>query len=214
MVSIGKRQIGAGHPALIIGEVAQAHDGSLGTAHAYIDAIAEAGADAVKFQTHSAEAETTPAEKFRGPFSKQDESRFDYWKRTEFSEKQWKGLAQHAAEQGLLFLNSPFSVEAVELLERVGVPAWKVASGEVVNFPALEKMLASGKPILLSGGMSPWAELDTVVELIKKSKVPLAMFQCTTSYPCPPEEIGLNVMAEMRAREGGPGGLSDPSGKN
>jgi len=213
MVSIGKRQIGAGHPALIIGEVAQAHDGSLGTAHAYIDAIAEAGADAVKFQTHIAEAESTPSEKFRVPFSKQDESRFDYWKRTEFSEKQWKGLAQHAAEQGLLFLNSPFSVEAVELLERVGVPAWKVASGEVVNFPALEKMLASGKPILLSGGMSPWAELDTVVELIKKSKVPLAMFQCTTSYPCPPEEIGLNVMAELRARYGVPVGLSDHSGK-
>src|SRR3990172_4161426 len=121
MVSIGKRQIGAGHPALIIGEVAQAHDGSLGTAHAYIDAIAEAGADAVKFQTHIAEAESTPSEKFRVAFSKQDATRFDYWRRMEFSEHQWKGLALHATERGLLFLSSPFSVEAVELLERVGV---------------------------------------------------------------------------------------------
>src|SRR3990172_7565445 len=208
MVSIGKRQIGAGPPALIIGEVAQTHDGSLGTAHAYIDAIAEAGADAVKFQTHIAEAESTRSEEFRVPFSTQDESRFDYWKRTEFSEEQWKGLAQHAEERGLLFLSSPFSVEAVELLERVGVPAWKVASGEVVNFPALEKMLVSGKPILLSGGMSPWAELDKVVEFIRKGSAPLALFQCTTSYPCPPEEIGLIVMAELRARDGVPGGLS------
>ena len=213
LVSIGKRQIGPGQPALIIGEVAQAHEGALETAHAYIDAIAEAGADAVKFQTHIAEAESTPLEKFRVPISHQDATRFDYWKRMEFSQKQWKELAQHAAEHGLLFLSSPFSVEAVDLLKRVGVPAWKVASGEVVNFPVLEKMLTSGKPILLSGGMSDWNELDKVVAFIKKGRAPLAIFQCTTSYPCPPEEIGLNVMEELRKRYAVPVGLSDHSGK-
>src|ERR1043166_8013571 len=118
---------------LIIGDVAQAHDGSLGTAHAYIDAIARAGADAVKFQTHMAAAESTPGEPWRGKFSQQDESRYAYWKRMEFTAEQWLGLKQHADEKGLLFLSSPFSLEAVELLTRVGVPAWKIASGELAG---------------------------------------------------------------------------------
>src|SRR5882672_6379831 len=104
---------------LIIAEVAQAHDGSLGAAHAYIDAIARAGADAVKFQTHIAAAESTPEEPWRVKFSHQDATRYDYWKRMEFNEQQWLGLKNHAVEAGLLFLSSPFSLEAVELLSRV-----------------------------------------------------------------------------------------------
>src|SRR5258706_2002404 len=125
---------------LIIAEVAQAHDGSLGLAHAFIDAIAAAGADAVKFQTHIAAAESTPEEPWRVKFSSQDASRYDYWKRMEFSEEQWRGLQQHAEEKELLFLSSPFSLEAVELLERVGVCAWKIASGEVSNAPMFARM--------------------------------------------------------------------------
>ncbi|HEX6863525.1 MAG TPA: N-acetylneuraminate synthase family protein, partial [Thermoanaerobaculia bacterium] len=105
---------------LLIGEVAQAHDGSLGTAHAFIDVIAAAGADAVKFQTHIAAAESTPGEPWRVRFSRQDESRYDYWKRMEFTEDQWRGIAEHARERGLLFMSSPFSIQSVELLERVG----------------------------------------------------------------------------------------------
>lgn len=213
MVAIGKRQIGPSQPALIICEVAQAHEGSLGMAHAYIDAVAAAGADAVKFQTHIANAESTPQEKFRVAFSQQDATRFDYWKRMEFTEAQWKELAQHATKRDLLFLSSPFSIDAVEMLERIGVPAWKIASGEVVNFPVLEKILATKKPILLSAGLSPWSELDKVVAFINKGTSPLAIFQCTTAYPCPPEEIGLNVMSEMRERYSVPVGLSDHSGK-
>src|SRR5438093_5442961 len=100
----------------IVGEVAQAHDGSLGMAHAFIDAIAEAGADAVKFQTHIAAAESTPGEPWRVKFSTQDRSRYDYWRRMEFTEEQWHDLKRHADEQGLLFLSSPFSNEAVDLL--------------------------------------------------------------------------------------------------
>src|SRR6202158_546310 len=94
---------------LIIAEVAQAHDGSLGTAHAYIAAVARAGVDAVKFQTHIAEAESTPGVPFRGKFSPQDASRYDYWKRMEFSEAQWQELAGHARQLGLVFLSTPFS---------------------------------------------------------------------------------------------------------
>src|SRR5258706_14691407 len=101
---------------LIIAEVAQAHDGSLGLAHAFIDAIASAGADAVKFQTHIARAESTAGEPWRVAFSRQDETRYDYWKRMEFTEEQWIGLARHAEARGLWFLSSPFSLEAVELL--------------------------------------------------------------------------------------------------
>src|SRR5207244_4131217 len=106
--------------------VAQAHDGSLGLAHAFIDAVAQAGADAIKFQTHIASAESTPAEGWRVKFSRQDRSRRDYWKRMEFTEAQWLALKIHANQLGLLFLSSPFSVEAADLLARVGVPAWKV----------------------------------------------------------------------------------------
>ena len=94
---------------LIIAEIAQTHDGSLGTAHAYIDAVARAGADAIKFQTHIAAAESTPAEPWRVKFSPQDATRFDYWKRLEFTAEQWAGLASHASERGLFFLSSVFS---------------------------------------------------------------------------------------------------------
>src|ERR1700741_1371106 len=102
---------------LIIGEVALTHDGSINLAHAFVDAIAAAGADAVKFQTHIAAAESTPSEPFRVTFSRQDATRYDYWKRMEFTEDQWRGLANHARERGVLFLSSPFSIEAIDLLE-------------------------------------------------------------------------------------------------
>ena len=101
---------------LIIAEVALTHDGSLGLAHKFIDALADAGADAVKFQTHIATAESTPAEPFRVKFSRQDATRYEYWQRMEFSEAQWRGLAEHARERGVLFISSPFSIEAVDLL--------------------------------------------------------------------------------------------------
>ena len=141
-------------PCTLIAEIAQAHDGSLGTAHAMVDAAAEAGADAVKFQTHIADAESSPAEPWRKRFSPQDETRYDYWKRMEFSESQWLALREHAVEKGLLFLSSPFSMEAVALLERVGVAGWKVASGEVTNYLMLDAMCATRKPIILSSGYS------------------------------------------------------------
>ncbi|MEX2113439.1 MAG: N-acetylneuraminate synthase family protein [Pirellulales bacterium] len=210
--SIQDRQVGPGRPCLVVAEVAQAHDGSLGTAHAYIDAAAIAGADAVKFQTHIAAAESTPGEPFRVKFSPQDSTRFDYWKRMEFSEAQWRGLADHAAERGLIFLSTPFSLAAVELLERLDMPAWKVGSGEVTNLPMLERMAATGRPVLISSGMASWAELDRAVATVSAQRAPLALFQCTTAYPCPADKIGLNVLAEMRERYACPVGLSDHSG--
>lgn len=197
---------------LIIAEIGLAHDGSLGLAHAYIDEAARGGADAVKFQTHIAAAESTPAEPFRVTFSRQDASRFDYWKRMEFSEEQWRGLADHARDRGLLFLSSPFSLEAVEMLARIGMPMWKIASGEVSNRPLLEAVAATGSPVLLSSGMSGVAELDKAVALVRRDNVPFGVMQCTTAYPCPPERIGLNMLDVFRDRYGCCVGLSDHSG--
>lgn len=208
---IGQRPVGPGHPCFIVGEVAQSHDGSVGMAHAFIDAIASAGADAVKFQTHIAAAESTPQEPWRVRFSPQDDSRYDYWRRMEFTEAQWLALKRHAEARGLVFLSSPFSNEAVDLLARIGMAAWKVASGEVANSLLLERMLATGAPILLSTGMSPVEEIDTAVALVKRAGRPLAVLQATTAYPCPPERVGVNILAFYRERYGCPVGLSDHS---
>ncbi|MGC1379106.1 MAG: N-acetylneuraminate synthase family protein [Anaerolineales bacterium] len=197
---------------LMIAEIAQAHDGSLGMAHAYIDAAAASGADAVKFQTHIAAAESTPAEPWRVKFSRQDATRYEYWKRMEFTEAQWLGLKQHAVERCLLFLSSPFSLDAVELLSHVGVFAWKIASGEVSNTPMFERIAATGLPVLLSTGMSPLDEIDAAVERIKKHNLPLTVLQCTSMYPTPPEKLGLNLLPFFRERYGCDVGLSDHSG--
>ena len=205
--------IGEGYSPFIIAEVAQAHDGSLGMAHAFIDAIAATGADAVKFQTHIASAESTADEPFRIQFSYQDTSRYAYWKRMEFEPKQWKELAHHAEQEGLIFLSSPFSVEAVNLLERVGMHAWKVGSGEVGNIPLLQAMLKTRAPILLSSGMSGYKELESSCSLIREAGVPYALFQCASQYPTPLNFVGLNVLDEFRKRFHCPVGLSDHSGQ-
>jgi len=196
---------------LIIGEVALTHDGSLGLAHAFVDAIANSGADAVKFQTHIAAAESTPSEPFRVKFSRQDETRYDYWKRMEFTEEQWRGLADHARQRGMLFLSSPFSAQAIELLDRIGMPIWKIASGETSNTMLLDRILDTRKPVLLSTGMSPIEEIDAAVARVRARGIDVGVFQCTTAYPCPAEKIGLNLIPFYRERYGCWVGLSDHS---
>lgn len=209
---LGGRAVGPGAPPLVVAEVAQAHDGSLGTAHAYIDVAAKAGADAVKFQTHIAAAESTPREPWRVKFSPQDATRFDYWRRMEFTPEQWAGLKAHAEEAGLVFLSSPFSLEAIGLLESLGVAGWKLGAGETGSVDLLERVAATGKPVLLSSGMSPWAEVDAAVERVRGAGCPVGVYQCTSAYPCPPEKIGLNLIGDLHARYGCPSGLSDHSG--
>lgn len=211
-LDIAGRPVGIGNPAFIIAEVAQSHDGSLGMAHAMIDAVAEAGADAVKFQTHIAAAESTFDEPFRVPFSLQDIKRYDYWRRTEFTPKQWQKLAAHAKQCGVTFLSSPFSVEAVHLLAKLGVALWKVASGEVRSRDLLEAMLETGGHVLVSTGMSPWGEIDEVVALLRSRAAEFTLMQCTSRYPTPLSEVGLNILDQMRSRYSCPVGLSDHSG--
>ncbi len=209
---IAGQHVGPGHPCFLIAEVAQAHDGSLGMAQAYIDAAADAGVDAIKFQTHIATAESTARETFRVPVFPQDKTRFDYWQRTSFTLEQWKYLADRARSKGLIFLSSPFSIAAVDLLKKCGVPAWKIASGEVSNLPLLEHIAETGLPVLLSSGLSSWDELQTAAKFFSDRRIPLAMMQCTSAYPCPPETWGLNLLGEMRSAFQCPVGLSDHSG--
>jgi N,N'-diacetyllegionaminate synthase len=198
--------------SIIIAEVAQAHDGSLGLAHAFIDAIAETGADAVKFQTHIAAAESTAGEPWRVRFSPQDATRYDYWRRMEFTEPQWNALKRHADDRGLLFLSSPFSIEAVQLLARLGVAAWKIPSGEVSNLALIDAIGEHRVPVLVSSGMSDLVELDAAVARLANVAVPYAVLQCTTAYPCPPEKVGLNMIPFFRERYRCAVGLSDHSG--
>lgn len=209
---MGDVEIGPSHPCFVLAEIALAHDGSLGTAHAYIDAVARTGAHGIKFQTHIAEAESTLREPFRVRFSRQDETRFDYWKRTSFTREQWAGLAAHAHEKGLIFLSSPFSEEAVDLLQEVGVPAFKIGSGETLNLPLVKRAAEKGKPVLLSTGLATWTEIDAAVDVVASVGSPVAVLQCTSAYPCTPEEVGLNLLPEISTRYGCPFGLSDHSG--
>lgn len=210
---IAGRKVGAGAPAYLIAEVAQAHDGSLGTAHAFVDAAADAGADAIKFQTHIADAESTRDEPFRVPFSKQDDSRYEYWKRMEFTPEQWSGLKDHADERGIAFLSSAFSLAAVDLLRKLEVPVWKIASGEVCSDALVDAICADGNPVLLSSGMSGWDDIDAAVMRVRAAGAPVAVLQCVSKYPTPLEAVGLNVIDEMKARYGVPCGLSDHSGQ-
>lgn len=196
----------------IIAEVGSVHDGSFGNAGRLIDLAADLGADCVKFQTHIAAAETTRNAPMP-PYFK-GEPRFEYFERTGFRIDQWKQLKAHAEKRGMQFLSSPFSIEAVELLEEIGVDQYKIPSGEVTNIPMLDVIAQTGKPVLLSSGMSDWKELDAAVATILKRHNKLSPMQCTSAYPCANERVGLNVISEMKARWGLPVGYSDHTHDN
>jgi len=197
----------------IIGEIGQNHDGSLGMAHAYVNALADAGVDAVKFQTHIAAVESTQDDQFRVKFSYQDETRYDYWKRMEFTEVQWAELKNHADQRGIGFLSTPFSGAAVQLLSRIGVEAWKIGSGDTTSQEIFNSVLKSQMPIIVSSGMSSWKELDEIVEQLNANSANYSLMQCTSKYPTPLTDVGLNVLSEMKARYDCRVGLSDHSGQ-
>ena len=197
----------------IIAEIGQAHEGSLGILYSYIDAIAQTGVNAVKFQLHIAEAESSEYEPFRVQFSLEDKTRFEYWKRMSFSLEQWKGIKQHCDSVGVDFICSPFSNLAVDWLEELNVKCYKIGSGEVNNFLILEKIAQTGKPIIISSGMSSYSELDETVAFLKERNVVFSILQCTTAYPTQPEQYGLNVISELKNRYGVPVGFSDHSAK-
>lgn len=194
-----------GFPA-IIAEIGSVHDGSFGNACKLVEAAAACGADAVKFQTHIAAAETL-RDAPMPPYFK-GEPRFEYFNRTGFDRGQWLTLKQVCADNGVAFLSSPFSLEAVDLLEEIGIGVYKIPSGEVSNLPLLRKVATTGKPVLLSSGMSSWEELDAAIAALTGGG-PVCVMQCTSAYPCPPERVGLNIMVAMKDRYRLPVGYSD-----
>jgi N,N'-diacetyllegionaminate synthase len=194
-------------PVLVIAEAGMNHDGSLGNAKRLAEAASACGADAVKFQLHDAEAETTrdaPSPPYFG-----SESRWDYFLRTAFVDEEWRALKDTCDRAGIEFLCSAFSVEALERLEAFGVARHKIPSGEVTNLELVRLAAQTRKPLLLSSGMSSWAELDEAVAVATEVDGDVTVMQCTSEYPCPPERVGLNVLAEARERYGLPVGLSD-----
>lgn len=190
----------------IIAEIGSVHDGSFGNAKKAIELAKKCGANYVKFQTHIAEAETIRSAPNPGYFT--EESRFDYFERTSFSEAQWKELVDHAKRQGIGMLSSPFSIEAVDMLEKVGLTTFKIPSGEVTNMPLLERLNSSKFHVIMSSGMSNWGELDSAVGSLKNCGQ-LTVLQCTSAYPCHNDAVGLNVITQMMDRYNLNVGFSD-----
>lgn len=208
-LKIGAREVGPGHPCYIVAEVGLAHEGSVGMAHAFVNAVADTGADAIKFQCHTGQADQPW--RARPPWS-EDETRADYWGRTSFRPAQWHKLAMHAMAsrvgRGLDFLCSPFSVEAVQILEPI-VPAWKIASGQVTNDAMLEAAGMTGKPAIISGGLTGWDGAAMYAASAHFSES--AWLHSVSLYPTPPSAMDLS---RLRHLVGWPpvSGLSDHSG--
>ncbi len=194
-------------PVFIIAEIGSVHDGSFGNAMKLIGLAKECGADAVKFQTHIAEAETLRNAP-QPPYFK-GEPRFEYFQRTGFSLPQWKALKAHCDKLKIEFLSSPFSVEAVELLEKVGMKRYKIPSGEITNIPMIRRIAKTKKQVILSSGMSSFEELDEALKTIRAEHNDVIVLQCTSEYPCPYDQVGLNVLADMKKRYKCFVGLSD-----
>ncbi|MBV6510858.1 MAG: N,N'-diacetyllegionaminic acid synthase [Ignavibacteriaceae bacterium] len=196
----------------IIAEIGQAHDGSLGILHSYIDALADTGVDTIKFQVHIADAESSEFEEFRVKFSYVDKTRFEYWKRMEFTLGQWKEIKEHCEYRNVEFLASTFSIAAVEMMESINLKRYKIGSGEISNYLMLKRICNTGKPILLSSGLSNLSEIDDAVEFLKLVRDRVTLFQCTTEYPTSPENIGLDLIPLLKKRYSLPVGFSDHSG--
>lgn len=197
---------------MLVAEIGQAHDGSLGILHSLIDASASSGVNAVKFQIHISEAESSPQEPFRIPFSFVDKTRFDYWKRMELTFDQWKGVRDHCDDVGVEFLATPFSNAAVDILESLGVQRYKVGSGDINNPLLLDKIAMTGKEVILSTGLASDQDAYEAVKRLKSKSVPVSVLQCTTKYPTLAEDIHLKQMLEKKTKLDCPVGLSDHSG--
>lgn len=197
----------------VIVEVGQAHEGSLAMALSYVRAAASVGAHAVKFQMHIAEAESSSFEPFRVPMTIQDATRYDYWKRMEFSLSEWSCIREECRTLGLEFIVSPFSIAAVKLLKLLDVDRVKIASGETTNALLIDMLCTLRYPMIVSSGLSTFAELDEVVTKLRSLSVEFSILQCTTAYPVEPEALGLNCIDEIRRRYRCSVGLSDHSGK-
>jgi N,N'-diacetyllegionaminate synthase len=210
---IGQRTIGEGQPCFVIAEAGVNHNGDVSLAHRLVDVAADAGADAVKFQTFDPERLVSPAARkaaYQVANTGSAESQLDMLRGLVLPSGTLAPLAAHAQQRGLLFLSTPFDEGSADLLEALGMSAFKVPSGEITNHPFVAHVASKGKPVLMSTGMSTLTEVAEAVQVVRESgDPPLALFHCVTSYPAAPADCNLRAMAVMRAAFGVPVGWSD-----
>ncbi len=207
---IGDRPVGPDHPPLVIAEVGINHEGSLEKALQLVDAAAAVGAEVVKFQCHITDKEMIPTDMTPGEIS--TEKLWDIIKRCELDEGEEREVQTYCAAKGVIYMSTPFSREAADRLDAMGVPAFKIGSGECNNIPLLEHVARLKKPMILSTGMNNLESIERSVAAIRKYDVPLALLHCTSMYPTPYEKVRLGAIDDIRARfPGVPVGLSDHS---
>ena len=207
------RVIGPPHPAFVIAEAGVNHNGRLDLARQLIDAAADAGADAVKFQTFSADdlvTQSAPMADYQERALGAGDSQFSMLRKLELSRDDHRALATYAETRKILFLSTPFDEGSVRLLGELGVAAFKISSGDLTNHPLLECIARLGQPIILSTGMANLAEVEDAVRAIRAAgRPPLALLHCVSRYPADPRTVNLRAMGTMAARCGVPVGFSD-----
>lgn len=213
LVSIVGRKIGLGQPCFIIAEAGVNHNGDLTLAKRLIDAAVEAKADAVKFQTFKAErlaSATAPKAAYQLRTTDHGESQLEMLRRLELSEAAHRHLMAYCQTRGILFLSAPFEEGSADLLERLGVPAFKIPSGELTNLPLLAHVARKGKPMIVSTGMATLEEVEAAVQRIRSSgNPPLILLHCVSDYPANPAEANLRAMRTMAEAFNVPVGYSD-----
>jgi len=209
-VNIGTRTIGPDSPPLVLAEVGINHEGELAKALQLVDAAAQAGAEVVKFQCHITEHEMIPTDMTPGKISA--ERLWDIIKRCELTEDEERQVQARCEARGVMYLSTPFSREAADRLDAMGVPAFKIGSGECNNIPLLEHIASKGKPMIVSTGMNDLASVQRTVAAVRKHGVPLALMHCTSMYPTPYDKVRLGAIRDLQdAFPDVPVGLSDHS---
>lgn len=212
-IKLGNKLIGKGRPCFIIAEAGVNHNGDIKLAKKLIDIAKETGADAVKFQTFKAEEVVTKsAEKAR--YQKETtgaaESQLEMIKKLELTEKNFDELFTYAQEKEIIFLSSPFDKGSVDLLDELGVPVFKIPSGEITNFPLLKHIARKKKPIILSTGMSALDEVEGALKVIREEGAEeIILLHCVSCYPAKVEDMNLRAMETLRCAFKLPVGLSD-----
>ena len=208
-IKIGNIGVGTKHPVFVIAEAGINHNGSLSIAKKMVNVARKAGASCIKFQTHITEEEMTRTKILPGKISKKP--LWDIIKSCELTQDEESKLSKYCKEKKILFLSTPFSISAVDRLEKLRIPAYKIGSGELTNVPFLEKIAKTRKPVILSTGMSNMTEIKFAVNLFKKAKNPLAILQTTSEYPCDYKDVNLGVLDIYQKLFNIPVGISDHS---
>jgi N-acetylneuraminate synthase len=207
--TIAGRRVGPDHAPLVVAEVGINHEGDVNKALQLVDAAVAAGAEVIKFQCHITEKEMVPTDMTPGEISK--EKLWDIIKRCELNEQEERRVQAYCAEKGAIYLSTPFSREASDRLSAMGVPGFKIGSGECNNLPLLDHIARFGKPMIMSTGMNDLASVKRSVEVLK-GRVPFALMHCTSMYPTPYDKVRLGAIKDlMDAFPDVPVGLSDHS---